>query len=641
MWGNISTEATFQTNFNMGFSNTTSEILIHLSLWQYWWWFWFVLVWSLYFFLIIRVIRFRTLKFKPKIVSSLRSHGKWGDLIICLIPLSWCCNILINSGFLLKLIEWQSESCLFTIRIRGRQWYWVYKFDVKDFSDILTAQKIVGTNKFVFPASGGYKNLNKYVDIVHLRASKKWLDLYWENNLYKQSKFDNFTYTSNNNDNSAFISSIKSELTEISNNELFNDTDVAVQNIIDSCYNITDTTSFFNFCRNESNLNFGVSYDSPEWDMNDITTFDFLYKNCCEVVDDVIDSDDSNITSTMSQKAITVAKPVDLGVASTKFFKKLISYSFESYGDVDLNKPQSMNFDTIFNCLFKPIDFIEKTVNNFKYFSSYVVDNQYKSNIVFFNDFDESLRWAKRSFGVIAPLRVIKLPIDNNILNNISTYVDIIRFRFNTQNTIKHKPVSNNFHYIFKQKRYNSRNTVEEFKRYFRDSKGNPTTNIRSKIKPFLVNNSIFTNEIKQDLAQTLRLYRKNKNHGEIFPVTLYRRLLRTRRTLVLPVHINVAAITSSYDVVHSWFIPGLGLKLDCIPGRATHHTIYIDNAGFYYGQCAEICGRYHHHMPIKVCALPFEHFILWWQSFGLTKLTFTNTQKKYNNYYNFRKFVW
>ena len=62
---------------------------------------------------------------------------------------------------------------------------------------------------------------------------------------------------------------------------------------------------------------------------------------------------------------------------------------------------------------------------------------------------------------------------------------------------------------------------------------------------------------------------------------------------------------------MHSWFIPGLGLKFDCIPGRATHHTFYIDNVGFYYGQCAEICGRYHHHMPIKICALPFEHFII------------------------------
>jgi heme/copper-type cytochrome/quinol oxidase subunit 2 len=83
--------------------------------------------------------------------------------------------------------------------------------------------------------------------------------------------------------------------------------------------------------------------------------------------------------------------------------------------------------------------------------------------------------------------------------------------------------------------------------------------------------------------------------------------------------------ITNSYDVVHSWFIPGLGLKMDCVPGRSTHHTFYIDNIGFYYGQCAEICGRYHHHMPIRLCALPFEHFSVWWQSKGLARMNRTS----------------
>lgn len=104
---------------------------------------------------------------------------------------------------------------------------------------------------------------------------------------------------------------------------------------------------------------------------------------------------------------------------------------------------------------------------------------------------------------------------------------------------------------------------------------------------------------------------RLNKKRSEMLSVTLARRLLRTKRTLVLPAHVNITIITSSYDVVHSWFVPGLGLKLDCVPGRSTHHTFYIDNVGFYYGQCAEICGRYHHHMPIRLCAVPFEQFLV------------------------------
>ncbi len=122
---------------------------------------------------------------------------------------------------------------------------------------------------------------------------------------------------------------------------------------------------------------------------------------------------------------------------------------------------------------------------------------------------------------------------------------------------------------------------------------------------------------------------KNNKNRSEDFPVTLARRLLRTKRTLVLPAHINITLITSSYDVVHSWFVPGLGLKIDCVPGRSTHHTLYIDNIGFYYGQCAEICGRYHHHMPIRVCALNYEHFLLWWQTKGLPRMYRSKTFTK------------
>jgi heme/copper-type cytochrome/quinol oxidase subunit 2 len=130
-----------------------------------------------------------------------------------------------------------------------------------------------------------------------------------------------------------------------------------------------------------------------------------------------------------------------------------------------------------------------------------------------------------------------------------------------------------------------------------------------------------------------------NRHRSELVPVTLARRLLRTKRTLVLPAHVNLTLITNSYDVVHSWFVPGLGLKIDCVPGRSTHHTFYIDNVGFYYGQCAEICGRYHHHMPIRLCALPFEHFVVWWQSKGVARMNRTTEinnnrflQQKFNN---------
>jgi hypothetical protein len=164
--------------------------------------------------------------------------------------------------------------------------------------------------------------------------------------------------------------------------------------------------------------------------------------------------------------------------------------------------------------------------------------------------------------------------------------------------------------------------------------------NTITEINPYLFGNKLIVDNKKQ-VVLNYRAFRKNKNISETSQNYLNRRLLRTKRTLVLPAHVNIAVITNSFDVVHSWFIPGLGLKLDCIPGRATHHMLHIENVGFYYGQCAEICGRYHHHMPIRICALPFEHFLVWWHSFGLPRMLNIRSKKKLDLSYSFKKYSW
>lgn len=92
------------------------------------------------------------------------------------------------------------------------------------------------------------------------------------------------------------------------------------------------------------------------------------------------------------------------------------------------------------------------------------------------------------------------------------------------------------------------------------------------------------------------------------------KRLLWVHRQIILPVLVSITVITNSYDVIHSWFVPGLGLKMDCVPGRSTHHTIHIEKLGYYYGQCAEVCGRRHHHMPIKILAVPYKYYIWWYR---------------------------
>lgn len=233
-------------------------------------------------------------------------------------------------------------------------------------------------------------------------------------------------------------------------------------------------------------------------------------------------------------------------------------------------------------------------------------------------------RWLKRSMGTHDPLRVIKYTNYSNINSadhpaynkrqDSEGAVELLRLRFNRNNHHVIGKDPNNTYYAFKQKRYSVRKKFIYKKTCSKGSLNNykASTAWCTKIQPrLLVENNYFTNKSSKIITKNYKFLKKNKHHTDVVSVPLAKRLLRTKRTLVLPAHVNITIITNSYDVVHSWFVPSLGIKLDCVPGRSTHHSLYIDSVGFYYGQCAEICGRYHHHMPIRICALPFEHFLL------------------------------
>ena len=90
--------------------------------------------------------------------------------------------------------------------------------------------------------------------------------------------------------------------------------------------------------------------------------------------------------------------------------------------------------------------------------------------------------------------------------------------------------------------------------------------------------------------------------------------LLKVDNPLVVPVNKKVRVITTSNDVIHSWFVPQLGVKQDSIPGFVRDTWFRAEKAGDYYGQCAELCGKEHAYMPIHVKVLPQEEYTAWVQ---------------------------
>nr|WNH22131.1 cytochrome c oxidase subunit II [Citharichthys macrops] len=89
-------------------------------------------------------------------------------------------------------------------------------------------------------------------------------------------------------------------------------------------------------------------------------------------------------------------------------------------------------------------------------------------------------------------------------------------------------------------------------------------------------------------------------------------RLLETDHRMIVPAESPVRVLVSAEDVLHSWALPALGVKVDAVPGRLNQTTFIVTRPGVFYGQCSEICGANHSFMPIVVEAVPLEHFENW-----------------------------
>ena len=89
-------------------------------------------------------------------------------------------------------------------------------------------------------------------------------------------------------------------------------------------------------------------------------------------------------------------------------------------------------------------------------------------------------------------------------------------------------------------------------------------------------------------------------------------RLLETTSRLVLPTGVHIRALFTSADVLHSWAVPSLGVKVDSCPGRLNQAGLFLKREGVFYGQCSEICGVNHGFMPIVVEAVSLKEYAHW-----------------------------
>lgn len=89
-------------------------------------------------------------------------------------------------------------------------------------------------------------------------------------------------------------------------------------------------------------------------------------------------------------------------------------------------------------------------------------------------------------------------------------------------------------------------------------------------------------------------------------------RQLNVDNYMVLPVDTSVRLLVTSTDVIHSFAVPSLGIKLDAMPGRLNSIGFMISRPGTFYGQCSELCGYLHAFMPIGIKAVSMDQYFAW-----------------------------
>lgn len=86
-------------------------------------------------------------------------------------------------------------------------------------------------------------------------------------------------------------------------------------------------------------------------------------------------------------------------------------------------------------------------------------------------------------------------------------------------------------------------------------------------------------------------------------------RLLEVDNRVILPYNLPIRSLCSSRDVIHSWAIPSLGVKMDAVPGRLNQSCFTLKRRGLFFGQCSEICGINHSFIPIVLESIKSKDF--------------------------------
>ena len=652
------------------------EAATRLSNWQYWWWFWFCFGWGLYESYFHKVVIKTNNRSYIKINSSIRSHSKFGDFIACTIPIFWVINIIFNSNSLLKMLEWQNDTTYLNVRIRAKQWYWLYYYDLKNLVDFSTFPKKFGWKSWII---GDYTKLKRFTSFSNSvdSRSREFNSVfeYWDEKIselvkLKHIRKDKFTIAGYPGSYMEFkdktpIERIKyiNKINREKNFKIYFDYIPDPENLVPVTYygsflfnrwyavckygylnnevyypNWVDSFNELNLSgrrkriprngalhnfREEAVMAYIRSLEEEEKFSKFSTTKRIIYQSYFNSNEEFLEKTYHNhlkytkiLKDKLNKESLPLLKRIkfinfitafgvkretlikDIYEKSTSLRKTQLNLIDLSYKNIDIEKSileKKVHFPSFDNLASDSLDGC--------YFESQKSDNKFLSAKLNLNNSNIDF----------------KFDTCNKKQNNSLEYVDNRNFILLSQKRLESPDlISSNFSKITEKVDYKKSSIKNQFNSFILyKNKKHQNFFLENK----LFKKTIYDPELQNRFLRTAYVPFKGVRLSPPEP----KRLFRLTKTLILPVLTSINVITNSYDVIHSWFVPSLGIKFDCVPGKSTHHTLYLEGTGFFYGQCAEICGRYHHHMPIKIFAISLHQFITWWTHVGLFKVLGTS----------------
>lgn len=133
---------------------------------------------------------------------------------------------------------------------------------------------------------------------------------------------------------------------------------------------------------------------------------------------------------------------------------------------------------------------------------------------------------------------------------------------------------------------------------------------LNNELKKNIINIKIFSNQ--WFWTYEYPIFNKNINSYLLINNFFNFLIIETDNNLILPFNYQIIASITSFDVIHSWTIPSINIKIDSIPNQINNVKFLINKSTILYGQCSEICGIYHRFIPIKLESIKLNCFIKW-----------------------------